>query len=190
MNGIFCLRGTAFGISINFVNIRGLDLPQNIDKGICSGTLPNKMWKILEATVKRDGKVWILQAYFAHVIILLEQIFWQVQGIRFGATNLLPITNGSCTNLSFFGVRCFELLLSSIVQYPFAQYTSYLFYIGFFLKTPALGLKLIEEFLKIFGYFLPICFKKYCHFLLKNFFEHISSNFRTNSLSIDVICIV
>ena len=87
MNGIFCLRGTAFGISINFVNIRGLDLPQNIDKGICSGTLPNKMWKILEATVKRDGKVWILQAYFAHVIILLEQIFWQVQGIRFAATN-------------------------------------------------------------------------------------------------------
>lgn len=92
------------------------------------------MWKILEATVKRDGKVWILQAYFAHGIILLEQIFYQVQGIRFAATNLSPITNGSCTNFSFFGVRCFELLLSSIVQYRFAQYTSYLFYIGFFWK--------------------------------------------------------
>ena len=113
LNGILCLRGTAFGIFINFVNIRGLDLPQNIDKGICSRTLPNKMWKIMEATVKRDGKVWILQAYFAHVIILLEQVYCQVQGIRFAATNRLPITNGSYTNFTFFGVRHFELLLSS-----------------------------------------------------------------------------
>ena len=60
----------------------------------------------------------------------------------------------------------------------------------FFLKTAALGLRLIKDFLKIFGYCLPACFKKYCHFLLKNIFENVSSNFRTNSLSTDVVCLV
>ena len=177
------------GISINFVNIRGLDLPQNIDKGICSGTLPNKMWKILEATVKRDGKVWILQAYFAHVIILLEQIFWQVQGIRFAATIFYQLLTDPVLILAFLewgALNCsFPQLSNTALPIYFLLVLHW-----FFLKTAALGLKLIEEFLKIFGYYLPICFKKYCHSLLKNIFEHISSNFWTNSLSIDVICIV
>ena len=135
LNEIFRLRGTAFGVFINFVNIRGLDLAENIDKWICSGTLPNKMWKILEATLKRDGKVWILQVYFAHVIILLEQIFTKCRvfvllqqifhQLLTDRVLILPFSEWDALNCSF---------PQHFLWFSFVQYTSYLLYIGFFWK--------------------------------------------------------